>query len=588
MSMQFQFNSLKTRLTFWLLTVTMLSLTSVVTIVYFQRASFIHQREFEKLQVVRDLKVSTLNLWLEDRMGDLGVASKDNDISRFTEDLMYNADELDPEVRSTASAQLNRFGDHYAAYSELFIVSAASSKVVLSTNPTHEGSDRKSDLYFTEPMRTHKPYIKDIYYSETEKRPGMTFSAPIFGQTHGGEHPVGVLVARVDLEHALYPLLQDRTGMGDTGETLIVNKNGVALNALRWQENAVLKLKISAEPAVKGAAGETGIVETGDYRGEQVLAAYTHIPQTGWGFVAKRDLLEIYTPIRAMLRGMVFAATAIILFVIAASLWIARSITRPIVAATDATARMADGEFGIRTDSHSSDEIGQLATSFNKMAERLEVARNEAEDLNWIQAGMVEVGNATSGEKDLSALSHDILTCLARYLDVQVGTVSILDHDQLKLTGSYAYQGPAGTERSFRIGEGLVGQAAQEKKRILITDIPKESITISSALGEIPPTNIVCVPAVYEREVNGVIELGALHPFTDRHLELLDRVAEPIALAIHTAQSREQIQTLLEESQAQSEELQTQQEELKVSNEELEEKNTELEALQDEQNEEGS
>jgi len=88
-------------------------------------------------------------------------------------------------------------------------------------------------------MRSKKACITDIYYSRTLKKPAMAFSIPVFSATHN-EHIVGILVARVNLKDSLFALLLDRTGIGETGETLIVNKDVIAVNELRWHERAPL------------------------------------------------------------------------------------------------------------------------------------------------------------------------------------------------------------------------------------------------------------------------------------------------------------------------------------------------------------
>ncbi len=134
----------------------------------------------------------------------------------------------------------------------------------------------------------------------------MTFSIPIFCIPHDREHISGILVARVDLKKSLYFLLLNRTGMGETGETLIVNKEVVALNDLRWHTDAPLKLKIEAEPALRASKGENGIVEVEDYRQKKVLAAYTYISLTKWGFVAKQDQDEVYAPIQLLIRNIIY------------------------------------------------------------------------------------------------------------------------------------------------------------------------------------------------------------------------------------------------------------------------------------------
>ena len=72
------------------------------------------------------------------------------------------------------------------------------------------------------------------------------------------------------------------------------------LNELRWHENAPLNLHVQAEPAVNASLGKTGIIETIDYRGKNILAAYTYIPQLNWGVIAKQDLSELYAPIKSM------------------------------------------------------------------------------------------------------------------------------------------------------------------------------------------------------------------------------------------------------------------------------------------------
>jgi len=130
---------------------------------------------------------------------------------------------------------------------------------------------------------------------------------------------VGVLVARVDLENSLFPLLLSQTGMGKTGETIIVNKDLTALNELRSPEHKTLILKIETEPALLASQGKTGIIESMDYRDKEVLAAYTYIPKTKWGFVSKQDQKEIYAPIYSLIMNLVilFILSCVLIYFIA-------------------------------------------------------------------------------------------------------------------------------------------------------------------------------------------------------------------------------------------------------------------------------
>src|SRR5205814_2693501 len=131
----------------------------------------------------------------------------------------------------------------------------------------------------------------------------------------------------------------------------------------------------------------------------------------------------------------------------------------------------------------------------------------------------------------------------------------------------------------FKLGEALVGQAALEKKTILITEAPSDYIRVTSGLGEATPVNVIVLPVVFEDQVLGVIELGAFRPFSEVNQRFLEQLMDTIGVVLNTIIANMRTEELLEQSQrltrelqSQSEELQTQQEELQQTNEELQEK----------------
>ena len=196
---------------------------------------------------------------------------------------------------------------------------------------------------------------------------------------------------------------------------------------------------------------------------------------------------------------------------------------------------------------------------------------------NRLQEGHAAINERLRGEQDIEELGHSILSALSEQLDIQTGAVYLADEDQLlRLTASYATAKDQPHRKSFSIGEGVSGQAAQEGKRIMINDIPDDCIRLVTSTAEAVPKNIAALPLRYENSLKGVLELGSFTTFTEKDTALLDRITDDITIAIHTAQSRSRINQLLEKSQVQSEELQTQQEELKATNEELEEQTQNL------------
>ena len=118
--------------------------------------------------------------------------------------------------------------------------------------------------------------------------------------------------------------------------------------------------------------------------------------------------------------------------------------------------------------------------------------------------------------------------------------------------------------------QGLVGQCAYEKKRILLTNVPGDYITIGSALGEAPPLNIIVLPVLFEQEVKAVIELASFSRFSETHQSFLDQLTESIGIVLNTIAANMRTEGLLKQSQLLTSELQSQQEELKKTNERLE------------------
>ncbi len=196
--------------------------------------------------------------------------------------------------------------------------------------------------------------------------------------------------------------------------------------------------------------------------------------------------------------------------------------------------------------------------------------------INWMATGQAELDARMRGDLTLEELTDRIISYVAKYVGASVGALFVNNRkDFFVLTADYAGNFADYSKVRFRVGEGVVGQAALGKKSMILTNVPDDSIAVGSGLGQAVPRNILVVPFLRDEEVMGVVELGTFHEFSDSNLNFLNQVSESIAIAVQSAQSRRQVQKLLEKSQVQAEELQVQQEELRQANEELEEQ-TEL------------
>ena len=327
---------------------------------------------YNKLEAIRDLKVNDLEHWLEEKIIDIRTIASDEDIR-----IMGPISEGNEEAREV----LNRYIQNYYEFNEIFIVSPYTGKILVSTGIYNEGEGLSKDAHFEEALQSLKLYIGDIQYSTMLNMPFMDFSLPIFSSTDG-DSVIGLLVVRIGLETSLYRLLSDRTGMGKTGETLIVNKDVTSLNELRWFRNSALKLKLESKPAVEASRGKTGIIETADYRREMVLAAYTYIPQTGWGFVAKQDLKEVYSPIYQLINWMLAIGIITLFGVLIVAFYVSKSISNPIKALHKGSEIIGRGNLDHKVGTDAKDEIGQLSRIIDQMMGNLNTITASRDDLN--------------------------------------------------------------------------------------------------------------------------------------------------------------------------------------------------------------
>ena len=220
----------------------------------------------------------------------------------------------------------------------------------------------------------------------------------------------------------------------------------------------------------------------------------------------------------------------------------------------------------------------------------LRKATRVLEKENRFRTGLQAISDRLRGAQKIEDLAHNLLVSLTQHIDFQIGATYIAgENSELRLRGSYAIYNPADFMPGFEPGEGIVGQAALEKKTILVTDIPENYFSIHSGLGRAVPNTILAVPFVYNNQVMGVLEIGSFSSFDTNDFELLERLNETVAIAIYTSLANRRMQDLLETTQSQSkellsqtEELQAQQEELQQANEELEEQTQALEEQQEE------
>ncbi len=217
-------------------------------------------------------------------------------------------------------------------------------------------------------------------------------------------------------------------------------------------------------------------------------------------------------------------------------------------------------------------EVEKLKNNINEMIRNLRETTQKNKEQDWLKTNLAKFTGMLQGQRDLLTVSRLILSELAPLVSAHSGVFYIYetvnDTAQLRLLSSYAYSDKDGTfPLHFKIGEGLIGQCAETKRRIMLTDVPSDYLKITSGLGAVRPSNVVILPILFEGQVKAVLELSSLNTFGEIHLGLLEQVAEGIGVMINTIGATMQTEDLLKQSQALTEGLQRQQEELKKTNE---------------------
>ena len=199
----------------------------------------------------------------------------------------------------------------------------------------------------------------------------------------------------------------------------------------------------------------------------------------------------------------------------------------------------------------------------------------------WLQAGRLELGAAMAGDKDMSELAGVILSFLARFLRAEAGLLFTPSARGFERAGAVGVA-PEEPGSASRTTGSLLSRAVDERRVVVVSDVPEGYFQVGSGLGKAPPRHLVIVPTIGDDQVQGVVELGFFNPVDAEVVALLEQASPAIAIALRSAAYRAELSRLLEETMRQSETLQLQGEELRASNEELEEQSRALRESQQE------
>jgi len=226
-----------------------------------------------------------------------------------------------------------------------------------------------------------------------------------------------------------------------------------------------------------------------------------------------------------------------------------------------------------------SGEVADLKDNLNTMIDNLRLTTDRNTEQDWLKTNLARFTGMLQGQRDLTTVGRMLLSELAPLVSAQQGVIYQMggeESTEMVLLSAFAGDGEDGHLRRLKLGEGLVGQCAAEKRRMLISDLPPNTIAIRSGLFEAVPRNVIVLPVLFEDRVKAVIELASLSSFTASQLAFLEQLTASIGIVLNSIEATMQTEGLLKQSQQLATELQVQQKELQQTNEQLAQKAQQL------------
>ena len=258
---------------------------------------------------------------------------------------------------------------------------------------------------------------------------------------------------------------------------------------------------------------------------------------------------------------------------------LAANLTTQVRAIAEVATAVTKGDLTRSVQVDARGEVAELKDNINTMIDNLRLTTDRNTEQDWLKTNLAKFTNMLQGQRDLNTVGRLLLSELTPLVNAQQGVIYQVESEELqsmRLLSAYADDGPNGHAQRLRIGEGLIGQCAADKRRMLITEMPDHAVPIGSALFKVKPANIIVLPVLFENQVKAVIELASVNQFTALQTMFLEQLTASIGIVLNSIEATMQTEGLLKQSQQLAGELQTQQRELQQTNEQLEQKAQQL------------
>ena len=389
----------------------------------------------------------------------------------------------------------------------------------------------------------------------------------------------------------------------------------ITIKRIERLRTSILMRSNGGQAAINALNRQDGQFIAKDFLGNEVIYTYSpvNVFDKRWAIITEINKDEVLKSVTDFGENLVKISAVLFFINFLLGLWLARSLSRPMLKIQKEITMLSEGRFPHKTAKIYKDELGKIDEALNtlidstrqlaafaenvgkgnfdyqyevkseedvlglallEMRENLRDLSLDEQQRRWIDQGVTNINNVLRDHNNsLQELGQYVISHLVKYLKATQGAFFLInkEKDAMILSSCYAYDRFKYVDKSIQRGEGLIGQAFQELSTIYITEIPENYSTIQSGLGEAPAKALLIVPLIVGDEIHGIIELASLAEFASYEKQFIEAVADNIAISINTVKSGEQTRLSLKESETKSEKLIIQEKKMRQNLDELEE-----------------
>ncbi len=324
---------------------------------------------YQHMTTIAENKANHFGSWLEERLDDVGILAGLSVIREACRSYSEKTDAPSEISMNMLDNSLDLIEGTSPSYENIYIL-LPDGRVLSSTHPDLAHTRGFYEQGLMERLRSlDEPVLGPVYQYPGKKGWNVQLAAKIKGPE---DRTLGFVVAVLDLSKTVDPIMVERIGLGETGETYLVNKARRIISGSRFLNYSETVDQDFDTPGIRSVLEEEkGTAIYKNYMGREVLGAYVWLPRYEWGLLAEMETDEILWPL-VWIKTIGVCTSVLVGFIcLLMAFLVSRRISRPIGQVADAAERMAKGDLEQQIPFSSKDEVGRLAVSFNVMAHQL-------------------------------------------------------------------------------------------------------------------------------------------------------------------------------------------------------------------------